>query len=130
MKYFDRNISGYRTNGILFLVQNEYKIFIIINEEMLRLFLIILMGLTLNQAVDLRKITCKPYFGEWDCWYNQTCGDKLYECKGEANDAPPFSALAFGWIIVGVVVGFISLVVLIGVIVACCVIKKVCCCRK
>ncbi len=81
--------------------------------------IIVLLTVTVINAVDLRTITCNPYVGKWNCWYNQTCGNALYECKGEARDAPPFTAVAFGWVIFGCVTAILIVLVLIGVSIFC-----------
>jgi len=83
-----------------------------------RVFFLLLL-IWISQAVDLRKVTCRPYFGSWDCWYNQTCGDELYQCNGEANDAPSFSAIAFSWILVGAIGGIVIVIAIIVMIVLC-----------
>jgi hypothetical protein len=64
---------------------------------------------------DLRTVQCTPFFGKWPCWYAQTCGDVLYVCKGDAPNAPPFTAVAFGWIIFG---GAMATLVGIGLVIA------------
>lgn len=99
---------------------------------MLHVFL--LMLISASQAWDIRTIPCHkgkhnwPYvMGEWDCWYNQTCGKNHYECNGVANDAPPFPPLEFNFIIIGLV-GTLS--ILVFLLVCCCSLKrrvKYCC---
>jgi len=95
---------------------------------MMRVLLLLLLGVSLSQGWDLRKITCHSYFGKWDCWWSQTCGDQFYQCNGGADDMPPFSAIAFDWIIGASV---IAILVIIGLIVlVICIVRKglKCCC--
>jgi hypothetical protein len=77
----------------------------------------------LAKGLDLRTITCNPYIGQWDCWYTQTCGNNLYECDGGSNDAPPFPAQAFGWVIFGCIA---ALAIVVGGV----AILVICICRK
>jgi hypothetical protein len=68
-------------------------------------------------AYDLRTVTCHPWFGKWDCWYAQRCGNELNTCLGDAPDAPPWSAIAHGWIIfAGILGGLFGLAILGGMI--------------
>lgn len=64
-------------------------------------------------AVDLRTIQCTPGFGKWSCWWAQTCSDTLYVCNGDAPDAPPFTAIAFGWVVFG---GIIATIIGLGLL--------------
>lgn len=97
---------------------------------MYRVFLLISLSVAICYAFNMQRITCHSNFGEWDCWYNQTCGKDYYVCNGEANDAPPFTPLAFTWIIIGSILAFVVLAVLVGLVVCCCFMKKTlkCCC--
>lgn len=79
--------------------------------------LLVLCALLLIQiitAVDLRTHQCTPGFAKWPCWWVQTCSDTAYVCNGEAPDAPPFTAIAFGWVIFGGVIATIVGLVLLG----------------
>lgn len=95
---------------------------------------LVLAFLALSVAAwDTRIIQCYNVFGKWPCWYAQTCGYNVYECNGDAPDAPPYTASASGWVIFGffvaalvVIAGLIGLVILFWV-------KGwwwCCCCKK
>lgn len=102
-----------------------------VNSQMLRVLIFVLLSIGITQAWDIRTISCYkanynhnyPYNlkGQWDCWYNQTCGRNPYECNGITNDAPPFPPLEFTFIIVGLVA---VLLIVILLLVCCCFLKR------
>jgi hypothetical protein len=64
-------------------------------------------------GLDWSTIECRPQGGaNWLCWSNQTCG-QLYDCIGEARDAPNFQAAYLPWVIIGFVLLAIAIIIAI-----------------
>lgn len=79
-------------------------------------FYFIVLLSSLATAYDLRTHQCTPWFGKWPCWWAQACGSELNTCTGGAADTPPFTAIAYGWIVFGGIVGcLVGLAILAGI---------------